>query len=163
MVDFFSRAGLVHHAYVFISMMPFVLNKMDSVCSYKEGAGVLLSCDQYMSSATWVMSDCEFSADLKFFAVTISSPTPFPSSWNVDMFATVLCTLEGADPPTIVYTINGLGASHILNGGECQHHHRRGSSRLGRRGKDKLRQEEEKTEPHPCRMRRANVGMVGPE
>jgi hypothetical protein len=46
-----------------------------------------------------------------------------------------------------------------------QHHHRRGSSRLGRRGKDKLRQdqEEEKTEPHPCRMRRANVGMVGPE
>jgi hypothetical protein len=62
MVDFFSRARLVQRAYVFISMMPFepnleilrgllsacsiisaleigelVLNKMDSVCSYKEG------------------------------------------------------------------------------------------------------------------------------
>lgn len=144
-------------------MMPFVLNKMDSVCSYKEGAGVLLSCDQYMSSATWVMSDCEFSADLNFLQLPSSVQLHSQAHGTFDIFATVLCTLEGADPPTIVYAINGLGASRILSGGECQHHHRRGSSRLGRRGKDKLRQEEEKTEPRPCRMRRANVGMVGPE
>lgn len=77
MVDLFSRAGLVRRAYEFISMMPFepnleilgallsacsinneleigelVLNKIDMVCSYKGGAGVLLS-NIYANQNLW--------------------------------------------------------------------------------------------------------------
>jgi hypothetical protein len=79
------------------------------------------------------MSDCEFSADLKFLQLPSAVQLHSQAHGTFDMFATVLCTFEGADPPTIVYTIDGLGASRILSGGECQHHHMRGSSRLGRR------------------------------
>ncbi|CAL4971231.1 unnamed protein product [Urochloa decumbens] len=77
MVDLFSRAGLIHRAYEFISTMPFepnleilgallsacsinneleigelVLNKIESVCSYKGGAGVLLS-NIYANQNLW--------------------------------------------------------------------------------------------------------------
>ncbi|PVH65652.1 hypothetical protein PAHAL_1G047100 [Panicum hallii] len=77
MVDLFSRAGFVHRAYEFISTMPFepnleilgallsacsinneleigelVLSKIDSVCSYKGGAGVLLS-NIYANQNLW--------------------------------------------------------------------------------------------------------------
>jgi pentatricopeptide repeat protein len=77
MVDLFSRAGLVRRAYEFISMMPFepnleilgallsacsiineleigelVLNKIESLCSYKGGSGVLLS-NIYANQNLW--------------------------------------------------------------------------------------------------------------
>jgi pentatricopeptide repeat protein len=77
MVDLFSRAGLIRRAYEFISTMPFepnleilgallsacsinneleigelVLNKIESVCSYKGGAGVLLS-NIYANQNLW--------------------------------------------------------------------------------------------------------------
>jgi pentatricopeptide repeat protein len=77
MVDLFSRAGLISGAYELISTMPFepnlailgallsacsinneleigelVLNKIESVCSYKGGAGVLLS-NIYANQNLW--------------------------------------------------------------------------------------------------------------
>uniref|UniRef100_A0A0A9GAV6 Pentatricopeptide repeat-containing protein n=1 Tax=Arundo donax TaxID=35708 RepID=A0A0A9GAV6_ARUDO len=77
MVDLFSRAGLISRAYEFISTMPFepnlailgallsacsinneleigevVLNKIESVCSYKGGSDVLLS-NIYANQNLW--------------------------------------------------------------------------------------------------------------
>jgi pentatricopeptide repeat protein len=77
MVDLFSRAGLIHPAYELVSTMPFepnleilgallsacsinnkleigelVLNKIESVCSYKGGSGVLLS-NLYANQNLW--------------------------------------------------------------------------------------------------------------
>ncbi|KAL6888713.1 hypothetical protein ACP4OV_009739 [Aristida adscensionis] len=77
MVDLFSRAGLISRAYEFIRTMPFepnlpilgallsacsinneleigelVINKIESVCSYKGGAGVLLS-NIYANQKLW--------------------------------------------------------------------------------------------------------------